>query len=98
MIKAIIFDWFGVCAEEFIKHLSRTFKQELILRKTSTKNVLIRMFQDLSINKDANDYLYIFRCKPRLSKEIFELIRNLKGNYQTALLSDNFDDMTKTIR
>ena len=116
MIKAIIFDWFGVCTEEFTKPLSRAFKQEfgknkkfviesykkyelaLILRKTSTKNVLKIMFQDLNIDKDADAYLYIFDSMTNINNRIFQLIKKLKNNYRIVLLSDNFDEMTKTIR
>lgn len=116
MIKAIIFDWFGVCTEEFRKVLSRELYKELginkklaiktyvkyefpfILRRINSKTVLSNMFKELGIDKNISYYLYIFRQKPKLRKEIFRLIKNLKINYEIALLSDNFDDMTKTIR
>ena len=116
MIKAIIFDWFGVCTGEFRKILSKELYKKLninrnlavksyikyelrfILRKINSKDVLSNMFKELGINKNVNGYLYIFKSKPKLRKEIFKLIKRLKRNYKTVLLSDNFDDMTKTIR
>ena len=116
MIKAIIFDWFGVCTEEFLKRLVRGLKKnvkrdkkniissynkyefDLTLRKISSRNVLNNMFRDLNINQNVNDYLYIFNKTSKIRNEIFKLAKILKKDYKTALLSDNFDEMTKTIR
>ena len=56
------------------------------------------MFKEFHINKNVNDYVYIFKSRPKLIKEIFKLIKNLRANYKIILLSDNFDDMTKIIR
>lgn len=116
MIKAIIFDWFGVCSEEFRKILSRELNKKLginkklivksykkyepifIISKINSENVLENMFKELGINEDANNFLYIFNSMPKINTEIFKIIRKLKNNHKTALLSDNFDEMTKTIR
>ncbi len=68
------------------------------LRKISTKKVIANMFDELKVNKNIDDFLHIFNSKPKLDKEIFELAKKLKKYYKTALLSDNFDDMTNTIR
>lgn len=116
MIKAIIFDWFGVCTEEFLKRLVRglnkkinrnreviiksykKYELDLTLRKINSKNVLKNMFRDLNVNQNINDYLYIFNKTSKIRNEIFKLAKILKKDYRTALLSDNFDDMTKAIR
>ncbi|MBS3106007.1 HAD family phosphatase [Candidatus Woesearchaeota archaeon] len=116
MIKAIIFDWFGVCTEDFGKVLGRRlykklginneliiksfirYELSLTLGKINSKDVLSNMFEELSISKNVNDYLHIFKDKPKLNREVFKLTRKLKNKYKTALLSDNFDDMTTTIR
>ena len=116
MIKAIIFDWLGVCTEDFGKVLGRRlykklginneliiksfirYELSLTLGKINSKDVLSNMFEELSISKNVNDYLHIFKDKPKLNREVFKLTRKLKNKYKTALLSDNFDDMTTTIR
>lgn len=115
MIKAIIFDWFGVCTEEFLKRLVRELKNikrdkkdiissykkyelNLTLRKINSKNVLKNMFRDLNVNQNINEYLYIFNKTSKIRNKILNLVKTLKKKYKTALLSDNFDDMTKTIR
>lgn len=70
----------------------------LILNKTNSKKVITNMFNELGIKDNPIHYLYIFNSKPVLRKDIFRLIKNLKHNYKTALLSDNFNEMSKTIR
>ncbi|MBI2659788.1 HAD-IA family hydrolase [Candidatus Woesearchaeota archaeon] len=115
MIKAIIFDWFGVCTEEFSKRLVRGLSKEIksknailksygkyeldfTLSKISSGNVLKNMFRDLKVNKSINDYLYIFNKTSKIRSEIFQLAKKLRTKYKTAILSDNFDEMTRTIR
>ncbi|MBI2651986.1 HAD-IA family hydrolase [Candidatus Woesearchaeota archaeon] len=116
MIKAIIFDWFGVCAEEFTKSISdglqkilgknskliiKSYKKrelQLILGKMNSETVLRSMFKEFNADNNINDYLYIFNSVTTLNDCIFILIKNLKSEYKTALLSDNFNEMTNAIR
>lgn len=116
MIKAIIFDWFGVCTEEFNKRLLRglskkigrgkqsitksykKYELDFTLSKINSRNVLKNMFRDLNADKNIDDYLYIFNKTSKIRNEILKLAKMLKDDYKTALLSDNFDEMTKTLR
>ena len=88
---------FGINKKLVIKSYVK-YEFPFILRKINSKKVLSNMFKEFHINKNVNDYAYIFKSKPKLRKDVFKLIKKLKANYKTALLSDNFDDMTKTIR
>ena len=116
MIKAVIFDWFGLRSEDALKRLVRELRKNIkrneediinsykkyeldfTLRRINSKNVLKNMFRDLNLNQNINDYLYIFNKTSKIRNEILKLAKMLKKGYKTALLSDNFDEMTKTIR
>lgn len=116
MIKAIVFDWFGVCTEEFSKRLVRglgkkinrngyailesykKYELDFTLAKISSRNVLKNMFRDLKVDKNVDDYLHIFNKTSKIRNDVLKLAKMLKKRYKTALLSDNFYEMTRTIR
>lgn len=115
-MKAIIFDWYGVCVESFIETLSNEInkksgvskklikkhyqKYELpfVLGKIKGIDILKNIFKELKVNENPKNYGYIFTYLSKLNKKIFDLAKKLNKNYKTALLSDNFSQMTKTIR
>jgi HAD superfamily hydrolase (TIGR01509 family) len=112
MIKAIIFDCFGVCIERWIplwqrelgskadgKLLERRFLQYLddwADNSISGHEFLNSVFRE--INVEPTDYYYLLRKLPKVNHELLNIILKLReADYKTAILSDNFNEIAPLI-
>lgn len=111
MIKAIIFDWFGVCAEKWIDVWKRELADQVDMEllkdaylkylddsvkgKRSVQQFLELVLREIKLN--PKDYKYLIKMHGKLNTELLSIILKLRYNYKTALLSDNFDEMVKII-
>ena len=112
MIRAIIFDWFGVCVERWIsvwqRELGSNANPELLERfflrqldayasnLISGPQFLERVFNDLGL--DPNGYGYLLTKLGQLNFELLDLIEELRrSGYKTAVLSDNFNEIVPVI-
>ena len=111
MIKAIIFDWFGVCAEKWLDVLTRELKglvdpalfkecflnhlDDYVSSKISGKQFRERVFVDAGLDARGKEYLL---TKPgKVNRELMETILELRKAYKTVLLSDNMDELVPII-
>ncbi len=111
MIKALIFDWYGVCAERWVDVWVRevgNIVEEDSLRKAFLKYLdehlkgdmtgeqfLESVFREVNINPMG--YEYLVTKHGELNNQLLDMIHRLKGNYKTALLSDNAAQMVPVI-
>jgi len=111
MIEAVIFDWFGVCAEKWIDVWQRSLKGRVNperLRDDFFKNLdayatsaitgevfLGRVLGEQILN--PGQHRELLTNVGAINFELLERIRGLKEGTRTALLSDNFTEIAPVI-
>ena len=111
MIKALIFDWFGVCAERWLDVLRRELKglvdpslfkksylrhlDEYVSSKITGKQFHERVFTETGIDPHGQEHLLTKLGK--VNTKLMEIILELRETYKTVLLSDNLDEQVPLI-
>jgi hypothetical protein len=108
--KAIIFDWFGVCAEKWIDVWERELgsKADKRLREAFFRNLDAYADNSISgprflelvlgeIGLEPEKHGYLLLAHGNLDLRVLKLAKSLRKRYKTALLSDNFSEVSKRI-
>lgn len=111
MIKALIFDWFGVCAERYIDVWRKKLPKEI--KFEDLKEVWLRHLDSYAkskitgkefaqnvatgLNLHPEKYEHLIGKHGNLNVELLNKIRTLKKRYKIALLTDNFNEMIPSI-
>lgn len=112
MIRAIIFDWFGVCVERWIPVWERElgpkvdpdlFEKYFLLylddyadNSISGQQFLDSVFRE--INVEPKGYYYLLKKLGRLNQDLLDIILKMREvGYKTAILSDNFNEIVPVI-
>jgi len=112
MIKAVIFDWFGVCTEKWLDTLlseirekvdRETFKECFLKHvypymraEVSGMEFLANVLGELGIS--TKGYEYLLTLTGKVDDDVMDTILGIKGNgYKTALVTDTFVDVFPVI-
>jgi len=112
MIKNLIFDWGGVCTEkhfyasvadvmpiekgETIRYLIQ-HGEDYELGKISPKDFWTNYKNHFKLHQTPEKLIELFHAASKPVKEVLEIIKHLKKDYQTILLTNNFEDMIEYI-
>lgn len=112
MIKAIVFDWYGVFTEKWVD----TWKKELRIKRKigEFKRIYLKNMPLYARNKiDGKEFLqriikitnleppkykYLVVETGKLNTELLRFTKKLRKKYKTCLLSDNFKEIVPVIK
>lgn len=111
LIKCIVFDWFGVCAERWIDVWKKELPNEIYFEKLRTSflkylddcakgNISINEFLELVLGEmkiKPDKYKHLLTKHGKINTELLKIILKLRKEYKTALLTDNFELMVDII-
>jgi HAD superfamily hydrolase (TIGR01509 family) len=111
MIKAVMFDWFGVFTEKFVDTWCRDLEGKLDIekfRKTfigsfdryAVRKVTGREFVELVLDGtglEPKDYEYLLWKLGEVREGMLRFVLELRKMYRTALLTDIFDEILSVI-
>ncbi|MBN2042516.1 MAG: HAD family phosphatase [Candidatus Aenigmarchaeota archaeon] len=111
MIKALIFDWYGVFTDKLLDVCYNEIKSKIdreSLRKVwlsyldrcvkndfSYEEFLKMVFREIGIGFDG--YEYLIRKHGEIDQKMLDIVLRLRKNHKIALLSDNSDVMIPII-
>jgi len=105
MIKAIVFDWYGVCTKEgWSNRTARELSFKYVLSEEKVKKEIKELFplfvtgkigseeylKQLSIKLGVRVKENIFESLPELNLDVLNQVRHLKKSYKTILFTGNF--------
>jgi epoxide hydrolase-like predicted phosphatase len=111
MIKAVIFDWFGVCSEKLVKVWQRELEKKVdkdVLTESffryldkyanntlTGEQFLEEVFKEIALS--PKKYNYLLKTTGKLNTELLEEILEIKGKYKTAIIASNFKEINPII-